>query len=122
MIDPAEHGARSAANRLSAQHGPRLITEVEAALQARGSTAQPDQYFDPVSLGALIVSIASLTWTVYTDLRKKTPSPRPDVVARTVRVRLRNGDELDLTAHDLVIEITVDETLRAASPDIMDQD
>ena len=121
MIDPVEHGARAAANRLTAQHGPRLNTDVEAALQARGSAHRPDRYFDPVSLGALIVSIASLTWTVYTDLKKKTPTPRADVIARTVRVQLRDAGEVDLTAHDHVIDITVSETLQVASPDDQDQ-
>jgi hypothetical protein len=64
MIDPVEHTVRAAAHRLVAEHGPGLVTDVEAALHARGSAQRPEQYLDPVSLGSLIVSVATLAWTV----------------------------------------------------------
>ncbi|MDJ1135454.1 hypothetical protein [Streptomyces iconiensis] len=119
MTDPIATGARAAANRLTAPNGPALAAEVEAALHVRATTSRPVQYIDPVSLGALIVSIAGLTWTVYRDLRKTTPAPSPEVVARHVRVRLDRdsrppGPELDAADRDQVIEIVIEETVRSA--------
>jgi hypothetical protein len=75
MTDPVSTGARAAAERLTPDFGPGLAADVEAALHTRGSQQRPEQYFDPISLGALIVSIATLAWTIYTDLKKKTPQP-----------------------------------------------
>ncbi len=115
MIDPIEHAARTAAHRLAAEHGPGLATDVEAALHARGSTRQAEQYLDPISLGSLIVSVATLAWTVYTDLRNKTPAPSPAIVARTIRVDLRDNGVLDPTQRDRIIDIVVDETFQASS-------
>lgn len=116
MIDPIEHIVRSAAHRLAAEHGPGLALDVEAALHARGSTQHPQQYLDPISLGSLIVSVATLAWTVYTDLKNKTPKPSPAVVARTIRVRLSNDGELDPAQRDRIIDIIVDETVQVAGP------
>jgi hypothetical protein len=45
---------------------------VEDALRAPGREQRPEQYFDPITLGGLIVSIATLAWNAYTDLKKKT--------------------------------------------------
>jgi hypothetical protein len=46
-----------------------------------------------VALAGLVVAIATLAWTIYNDLRKKTPNPAPEVAARTLRVELRRqGD------------------------------
>jgi len=111
MTDPVEHIARAAAARLAAQHGPTLPVDVEAALHTRGPAPEPDRYLDPVSLGALIVSVASLAWTVYTDLKHKTPNPSPDVLARTIRVQLHDADRLDPTERDRIIDAVVSETL-----------
>jgi hypothetical protein len=60
---------------------PGVAAEVEAALAARQTPAVPPQYADPVALASLIVAIATLAWTVYTDLRKRTTAiPAPDVI------------------------------------------
>jgi hypothetical protein len=91
MTDPVERIARAAATRLTTDHGPSLAVDVEAALHTRGTTREPDRYFDPIALGALIVSVATLAWTIYTDLKQKTPNPSPDVLARTIRVRLQEA-------------------------------
>ncbi|MFI6296628.1 hypothetical protein ACIBEJ_33915 [Nonomuraea sp. NPDC050790] len=110
MTDPAAEGARAAAHRLAAQHGPALTTDVEAALHARDTNRRPDQYLDPISLGSLIVSVATLAWTVYTDLKKKTDTPSADVITRTVRTELRRTRTVSIR-DDQVIAITVQETL-----------
>lgn len=111
MSDPVEVAARAAADQLAAVYGPALPTEVEAALQARGYTP-PDRYVDPVAIGALIVSITTLAWTVYTDLRNRTPAPSSEVVSRTVRVRLGDTGDLDTASRDRIIEVVVGETIR----------
>jgi hypothetical protein len=67
---------------------------------------------DPVALASLIVSIASLAWTVYTDLKKHTANPTVEVVTRTVRVTRR--DQGHAAAPDHVVEVVVTETIRAA--------
>jgi len=89
--------------RRAAEHHRR----VEAALHGRS----PDRYLDPVAVGGLIVSIATLAWTVYKDLENKSSEPSPDVIARTIRVRLREqgdiGPELER-----VIDVVVGETLK----------
>ena len=49
----------------------------------------PGRYLDPVSLASLIVSIASLTWTIYNDRRTHSPEPPPsESIARQVRITL----------------------------------
>jgi hypothetical protein len=113
MTDPISVGARATAERLTHEYGPGLPAEVEAALHTRGLERRPEQYFDPVSLGSLIVSIASLTWTVYTGLKKKTPKPAPDVVGRTVRVELRNRDDAS-SVSSAITDVVVIEVIKAA--------
>jgi tetratricopeptide (TPR) repeat protein len=114
MTDPVEHTARAAAHRLATEHEPGLAADVEAALHARGSNQHPERYLDPISLGSLIVSVATLAWTVYTDLKKKTSTPSPAVIARTIRVQLSNDGKCDPAQQDRIIDIIVDETVQAA--------
>ncbi|ALV34161.1 hypothetical protein [Streptomyces sp. CdTB01] len=117
MADPVGQGARAAAQRLAAPNDLDLTTDVEAALHTREAT-RPDQYLDPISLGALIVSVASLAWTVYNDLRKQTTTPHRDVITRHVRIRLDQAETphpaLSPADRDRYIDITVEETLNAA--------
>ncbi len=90
LSDPVPAGARAAARRLAAELGLRIEVNVAAALHTRGRAPQPAQYFDPISLGGLIVSVATLAWTVYTDLRSRTPQPeRGDRHARRPRPTAR---------------------------------
>jgi hypothetical protein len=114
MTDPIGHSARAAAQRLAAEHGPGLPADVEAALRTQGLSRRPEQYVDPISLAGLIVSVATLAWTIYNDLRTKTPEPSPAVVARTIRVRLSDVGELDSAQRDRIIEIVVEETVQTA--------
>jgi hypothetical protein len=112
MTDSVTVAARAAARRLEAEGQLGLEGEVEAVLAARDSSSPPRQYLDPVSLASLIVGIASLAWTVYTDLRKRTAHPAADVVARTVRVRLRDGGQ---DPPDHVVDVVVTEAINAAT-------
>lgn len=119
MTDPIATGARAAADRLAALHGPALAAEVEAALLARSGTSRPVQYSDPVSLGALIVAVADFAWTVYRDRRETASAPPPELIARHVRVRFDRGPgtpgpELDSADRDRVIDVVIEETVRSA--------
>lgn len=112
--DPVAAAARAAAAHLSARYGPRIVADVESALHARGSAHRPEQYLDPVSLGSLIVGIASLAWSIYTSLKNKTPNPAPDGLAHAVRVELRRRSD-DAASHDVITDVVVTEIIQAAS-------
>lgn len=115
MNDPISAIARAAADRLGPEYGPALAVEVEAALHARDSARQKDKYVvNPVSLSTLIVTIATLAWNIYTDLKNKTPNPAPDVLARMVRVELRKRGDTPTSSRDEVTEVVVTEIIRAA--------
>lgn len=113
MNDPIGVAARAAAQQLQAEAVPGLVAEVEAVLATRESPSAPPQYVDPVALASLIVAIASLAWTVYNDLRKRTAKPAAEVVARTVRVTRQDLGQA--AAPDHVVEVIVTETISAAT-------
>jgi hypothetical protein len=117
MSDPVEDGARAAAQRLASQYGAGLAADVEAALDARFSPEPPDQYLDPVGLGGLIVAIATLAWTVYSDLRARRRPVSTEGITRTVQAQLRQTRDLDTARHEEVITITIQETLSVARAD-----
>ncbi len=116
MERSVEAAARAAAIRLSEQYGADVPTDVDVEL-GRDPDAPPDQYVDPVSIGALIVSIASLAWTVYQDLRRQNkPEPTTEVVSRTVRLQLDHPSHSSPDERAHVIDVTVEELLRQARP------
>jgi hypothetical protein len=61
----------------------------------------------------LIVAIADLTWTIYTDLKTKTPHPSPQVIARRIRIELNHSAPIEPTERDRVIDVVVTETIQA---------
>ena len=113
MNDPIGIAARAAARQLQAKAPPGLVAEVETVLATRESPSAPPQYVDPVALASLIVAVASLAWTVYTDLKNRTAQPTAEVVARTVRVTRQ--DQGQAAAPDHVVEVVGTETIRAAA-------
>lgn len=113
--DPAAAAARSAAANLTASHGATLLAQVEAALAARDSARRSDRYLDPISLGSLIVAIATLAWTIYNDQRSHTPDPRPETIARQIRITLREQDTSLPPDADRITEIIATEITRHAS-------
>ena len=116
MTDPAADAARSAAAILAPDLGPSLPAEVEAALAARDTSQRPDRFLDPVSLASLIVSIATLAWTIYNDQRTRTPDPPANAVARQVRITLRDQDTALPPGTEKITEIVATEITRHASP------
>ena|SRR5690348_6258603 len=113
MNDPVGIAARAAAQQLQAEAGPGLVAEVEAVLATRESPAALPQYVDPIALVGLIVAIAGLAWTVYTDLKERAAQLAAEVVARTVRVTRQ--DQGHAVAPDHIVELIVTETIRAAA-------
>jgi hypothetical protein len=125
MTDHAADAARSAAVILAPDLGRNLPAEVEIALAARDGDQRPGRFFDPISLGALIVSIATLAWTVYNDQRNRTreqkvePSPavhepEEESVAREVRSKLRERDEVLPPGTERITTVVVTEVIRQA--------
>jgi hypothetical protein len=116
MTDPAA-AARAAAAILAPDLGANLPAEVEIALAARGTEQRPEHYFDPVSLAGLIVAVATLAWTIYTDQRDHKPEPPPaSTIARQVRITLREQDINLPAAGERITEVIATEITRQDSP------
>lgn len=109
MPDPIAAAARATARRMAADYGPGLSAEVEFALHTHHTGQRSNRYLDPVSVGSLIVAIATLAWTVYSDLRRKTPEPSPEAVARQVLCQLRQNSGSTQDDADRITEIVVTE-------------
>lgn len=117
MSDPVEVTARATAAQLAAEYGPGVVAEVDAALYARRRAERPQQFVDPVSLGSLIVAVATLAWTIYADLRKRTPEPPQEEVERQVIVELQEQGAADRKDAERITAIAVTEAIRAARED-----
>jgi len=118
MTDLVADAARAAAAILAPDHGPHLPAEVEAALAARDTSQRPDRYLDPTSLASLIVSVATLAWTIYNDQRNRHHSDPPpaDSIARQVRITLRDQDTALPPGTERITEIIATEITRHPSP------
>lgn len=90
--DPASEIARAAARQLLPEFGARVEVEVEAALYAQEDGARHE--YDPVAIGALIVSVAQLAWTIYSDHRKKAPDVPPEHLELVLRNEIRREVEV----------------------------
>ena len=117
MSDAVVMGARAAAKRLVGEFEPGLRGEVELALQARSRT--PEQYVDPIALGALIVSAAQFAWMVYMDVDRRRESRPATVVqiAEAVRDQLDIPPTISREQGDRVVDVVVAETVAAAHSD-----
>jgi len=117
MTDHAAEAARSAAAILAPNLGQNLPVEVEAALAARVGDQRPDRFFDFVSVGTLIVSAATLAWTVYVNLRDRAHGQEPaaDSVTRQVRMSLREQDTALPPSTERIVEVVVTEIIRQAA-------
>ena len=120
--DLVSTAARSAAAILAPELGSSLPAQVEAALAARSTQQRPDRYVDPVSLASLVVSIATLAWTIYNDQRTRhdkqahDTEPQPDVITRQVRITLRDQDIQLPPGTEHITEIIATEITRQARP------
>ena len=123
MTDPVADVARSAAAILTADFGPNLPAEVEAALVARYADEQRPGQYDPLAIASfgigaasLIVSIAQLAWSIVSDRRKHAAEPSPDSVARQVRIALRERDLPMPPDTDRITEVVITEVIRLEGP------
>jgi len=80
-------------------------------LQAHDADTRPQQYTDPVALGSLIVSAAGLAWSIYKDLRQKTPKPPANVIVTQVELKLPATDPVPPAQRARIIEVVVEEIL-----------
>ncbi|MWA02700.1 hypothetical protein F8568_020435 [Actinomadura sp. LD22] len=117
MNDAIRQAAHAAAARLVPEYGQRLPADVEAALHSAYSAPRRDQYLDPISLGGLIVSVATLAWTIYQDHKKKhNDPPAASVIIRTIRIEIDDNGvpgELGTEQRDRIIQTVVEETTHA---------
>jgi hypothetical protein len=111
----ADRIARHAAARLAATLGPDLPAQVERELNA-DPLDPPKRAVDPVSLASLLVSLASLAWTIWRDLRKDHATRSPGEHAEALAAALAQSAPPALPpAHrTLVVKVVVEETIRIA--------
>ncbi len=114
MTAPHDDIARRAAARL-AEGDPRLLGEVERELATGGADAGgPPRRFElatAVALGPLIVSVATLAWTIYRDLRADRAKPTADALARRIRIEIGAPGRAEAAQQDRVITVVVEEVL-----------
>lgn len=113
MDSTVDRIARGAAERLAQEAGqPSLVPEVERQLEVGDSTGSGDR-FEPItlSIAALVVSVAGLAWTIYTDLKKQTPKPEPEVLRRRIRVDIELPEQVSAADRDRIIAAVVAQTL-----------
>lgn len=109
--------AVTAARQLAAEFRlPLLPLDVEAVIRSGGTAEQPGKFVDPVALGSLIVSIASLAWQVYCNKKKEGSKPTRDTLTRIVRVQRRESGDLT-RAEEKIIEVVAVEVLKLAGDD-----
>lgn len=121
MTDPAVEAAQSAALILAAELGPDLPTQVQAALYARQHGRERPGQYDPLAVtglatgaASLIVAIAQLAWSIYSDRREHTSEPEPEFIIRQVRFRLRAQDTPVPAETGKISEVVVSEVIRLA--------
>jgi hypothetical protein len=112
MIDVVATASRATAVRLSQQYGPKTPLDVETALAARKSGSRPETYIDFISIGSLIVSTASLAWTIYTDQRKRTSTPDPEALSAAVRERIDPTSSDSSALRERIITIVAAEIIQ----------
>ncbi len=126
--DIAARIARSAAGRLAGTFGHDLGDEVERELNKDPLDSRPERVLDPISLGALIVSLVSFGWTVYRDLKKDRDAAKADRAGmeRRVAALLRQEDGiaagrlppgLTEAQQSMVIEAVAVEIVASAPPE-----
>lgn len=66
--------ARACARDLAPRYGPSLPVAVEDALTGR----RPGHFVDGVDVASLVVSAASMAWTIYNDIAERAKQPNRD--------------------------------------------
>jgi hypothetical protein len=107
--------ARAAAQHLTSLD-PTLPALVEARIQSNTDEEQPPQYEITLALAiaisSFVVSVASLAWKVYWDLRSAGHEPEREVVSRQIRLEVPLPPRVTENLRDQVISAVVDEIYR----------
>jgi hypothetical protein len=114
MIDLVAAASRAVVEQLVESYGPEVPLEVETTLAKRRDGGRPEQYVDPVSLGGLVVSIATLAWTIYSDRRKEKQQPDVEELSRAVRERISAGGPGDAALRERITAIVIAEIMQNA--------
>jgi hypothetical protein len=101
--------ARRAADRLANDIDRGLRQDIERELAKDPLDQRPGRPFEPVSFGALIVSLASFGWTVYRDLKKDCDTAKADRPATEARLAALLREEDGFAAGRLPPDITPDQ-------------
>jgi len=104
VTEPVSDIALAAAARLEDTLGPALADGVEAELEHGAGV--PRTYADPVSIAGLIVAIASLAWSIYSELRRQHQE-----LAAAVTQQWAQDHAIDATAGS-VIDVVAEETVK----------
>ena len=123
MSDPVADAARSAAAILTPSLGPGLSAEVEGALYTRAAGGQRPGRYDPaalaslgISAASLIVTIAQLAWSIVSDQRKHTTQPSREVIARQIRIHMRQHDIPMPPGADHITDVVITEIIHQQDP------
>ena len=119
MADTPEDIARRAAGRLAQEIDPALPAVVDGQLRGRGGAEPPVRFLEPattIALGGLLVSLASLAWTIYRDLKKDAAAPSPDVLARRLRLQVELPEPVTTGQRDRLIVVIVEEVIASSGP------
>ena len=112
MTEPHVAFARRAAARLAESLDSGLPEQVDRELATAADRDEPRKFIDPgtaIGLGSLIVSLASLGWTIYRDLKQSGATPTVTSVARRVRVQVGTVQSASIEDRDRIIEVVVEE-------------
>ena len=111
----ADRIARHAATRLAATLGPDLPAQVERELDP-DPLEPPKRLIDPVSLAALLVSVASLAWTIWHDIKKDHATSSHSEQDRALAAALAQSapPALPTPQRALLLQIVAEETVRIA--------
>jgi hypothetical protein len=123
MTNHAADAARCAAAVLAPSLNPNLPAEVEARLAALYSREPRPGQYDAVAIAglgigaaSLIVTVAQLAWSIASDRREHASPPPADVIARQVRITLRERDLLLPAEADRITDVVITEITRRAGP------
>ena len=82
-------------------------------MEAVLASQEAEQYFDPISLGGLIVSVATLAWTMHNDLRKPTAKSQADAMASRIHAELGSWSNYNPASLSQVIDVVITEVTEA---------
>jgi hypothetical protein len=92
--------ARESAQLLAAREGSQLLVDVEHALDRFHGRRGVEEYSNLVPIGSLIVSTASLAWTIARDMRQRGAAVGEECVLTEV---VESAGEPETPAHKDVI-------------------